>query len=264
MGYFHFEEVFNTLRYPAGESHVRVADGFDLAAVTTLEVQTKSFEDLGNLVTASRVFAHQRLTPQFFLPYFPFARHDRRSDSGDGLELQVALELVRQLDITIADPHSDVTGVLRHVPQAAVVALFERCGAFQDDPVVVIPDQGATKKAYSWLGKRTVVQASKKRDMRTGALSGFSVASEDLNGRACIIVDDICDGGGTFLGLATELQQRGAGSLTLAVTHGLFTQGLERLSESFGRIYCCAPRAREEGTLSAIPYRDLFEQGVFV
>ena len=141
---------------------------------------------------------------------------------------------------------------------------------FDSDPVVVIPDAGATKKAYTWLDGRRVVQASKRRDPATGKLSGFSVPDVDsegnsIAGRPCIIVDDICDGGGTFLGLAAELQAAGAGPLTLAVTHGLFTKGTEVLTESFSTIACLAPTdAPETPGVITIPFEDLYTKGTAI
>ena len=52
----------------------------------------------------------------------------------------------------------------------------------------------------------------------------------------CIVVDDICDGGGTFIGLAKLLKGRGAIKCTLAVTHGLFTKGFDKLADHFDEI----------------------------
>jgi len=151
---------------------------------------------------------------------------------------------------------------LRHFGQAEVVRRFDEAGLFANDPIVVIPDAGAAKKAYSWLDGRTVVQALKRRDVRTGALSGFEVLADDLGGRPCIIIDDICDGGGTFLGLAAELQKANAGPLTLAVTHGLFTKGTDRLLEAFATVACLSPTGSDPAPgVTAIPFSELYAQG---
>ena len=50
-------------------------------------------------------------------------------------------------------------------------------------------------------------------------------------GRNCLIVDDICDGGGTFIPLAKKLKNAGAKTVTLYVTHGIFSKGLDPLKE---------------------------------
>jgi ribose-phosphate pyrophosphokinase len=82
-----------------------------------------------------------------------------------------------------------------------------------------------------------VVECSKSRDVKTGRLSGFKVYADDLQGRSCILVDDICDGGGTFIGLAKELKAKNAGALYLAVSHGVFSKGTDLLTEVFDHIF---------------------------
>ena len=57
-------------------------------------------------------------------------------------------------------------------------------------------------------------------------------------GRDCLIMDDICDGGGTFVLLAEYLLRHGAASVGLAVTHGIFTKGIDILFDAgISRIY---------------------------
>jgi ribose-phosphate pyrophosphokinase len=50
-------------------------------------------------------------------------------------------------------------------------------------------------------------------------------------------VDDICDGGGTFIGLVDALKKKNAGDLYLAVSHGIFSKGFDELTGSFKTIF---------------------------
>lgn len=109
-----------------------------------------------------------------------------------------------------------------------------------EEVVLVSPDAGALKKIYKvseYLGGIPVIECSKKRDVRTGQLSGFSVYEEDLKGKHCVVVDDICDGGGTFLGLATALKEKNAGKLSLIVSHGIFSKGFDPLKEHYDTVF---------------------------
>lgn len=242
-----FDEVFDRFRYPAGESHLQLRPEASATISTTLplviEAGARSFDDLGQLVTADRVLRRNDLRAQWFVPYFPFARHDRRNHAGDGFELEVALAMVAELDLIIADPHSEVAARIPHIAQQSVVALLRDRGAFDDDPIVVVPDAGAAEKIDTWVGDATTVQALKRRDPATGKLSGFELLADDLGGRPCIVIDDICDGGGTFLGLAEQLRRANAGPLTLAVTHGLFTKGTDALADAYAQIITFARTA---------------------
>jgi len=109
-----------------------------------------------------------------------------------------------------------------------------------EEVVLISPDGGALKKIYKvaeYLGGVEVIECSKKRDVKTGQLSGFRVYEDDLKGKHCMIVDDICDGGGTFLGLAEELRAKNAGALSLAVSHGIFSKGVEVLTDQFDYVF---------------------------
>ena len=106
---------------------------------------------------------------------------------------------------------------------------------------LVAPHAGANKKINKLFtetqGFANVIKCDKVRDTKTGALSGFEVFADDLGGKPCMIVDDICDGGRTFIGVAEALKQKNAGDIYLFVTHGIFSQGLDGLSQVFKRIF---------------------------
>lgn len=63
-------------------------------------------------------------------------------------------------------------------------------------------------------------------------------AGDLLTGKHCLIVDDLCDGGATFLALATKLREYGAEKVYLYVTHGIFSKKYEELKKVIDHIYC--------------------------
>lgn len=249
---FQFNEIFDQMVYPAGEPHVRAKKEV-LPELRSLHPYFRPFiispatdwNGIMAVAIADEVLKVNGVEATFVIPYFPFSRHDRRNDHSDSSPVPWVLQLLEHVDAVTIDPHSDVSGVLPHFAQSEVVKSFAEQGIFESDPVIVIPDAGAAKKAYSWIPKgMDYVQALKTRDVKTGALSGFQVIdSENVfnksNGltRHAVIIDDICDGGGTFLGLAEELKKAGAQNLILGVTHGLFTKGIGVLLEKFLWVY---------------------------
>ena len=76
----------------------------------------------------------------------------------------------------------------------------------------------------------------KSRNHNTGGLTTV-VNTEDLRGKDCFIVDDICLGGRTFIAIAEELKKKNCGKLYLIVSHGIFNYGVEQLLEHFDVIY---------------------------
>ena len=73
---------------------------------------------------------------------------------------------------------------------------------------------------------KNYIRCTKERDSETGKLSHFTIVNPaDVNGMVCLIIDDICDGGRTFEGIATLLREAGATGVDLFVTHGIFSRG---------------------------------------
>ena len=98
--------------------------------------------------------------------------------------------------------------------------------------ILVAPDAGATPRVQKIAEDMNVnfIQAAKLRDPKTGRLSGFDFTG-DVEGKRLLIVDDICDGGGTFVGLTSELIEGGAKTIDLYVSHGIFSKGIGVLFE---------------------------------
>lgn len=237
---------FEAFTFSGGEPHIRFQPQ-DLAGVeeVTITHRLRSFNDMGLLLLA--VDALHRADIQHLemvLPYFPGARQDRVMMAGEPLTVKVYAELLNALSlhkIYVYDAHSDVTpAVLDRCQVISNHRFIER--VLQDLSIdkLVSPDGGALKKIYklsAYLGGMNVVEGSKVRDVRTGKLSSFQAFTEPLEGADCLIVDDICDGGGTFMGLGQTLKDKGAGRLYLAVSHGIFNKGVAPLAEYFDHIY---------------------------
>ena len=82
-----------------------------------------------------------------------------------------------------------------------------------------------------------IIYAQKVRNSQTGEIVETRLEKEAI-AQDCIIVDDICDGGRTFIELAKVLKSKGAKDIYLYVTHGIFSKGIEVLREHFNHIYC--------------------------
>jgi ribose-phosphate pyrophosphokinase len=163
---------------------------------------------------------------------------------GEPLSVKVYADILNAMQLNkvfVFDAHSEVTPALLNnstvIPNYAFIK--EVLNKIGQNVKLISPDGGALKKIYKvseFLGGVEVVECSKSRDVKTGKLSGFKVYEDDLQGMDCLIVDDICDGGGTFVGLAEELKKKNAGKLYLAVSHGIFNKGFDVL-DCFDKIF---------------------------
>jgi ribose-phosphate pyrophosphokinase len=176
------------------------------------------------------------------ISYLLGARMDRRIAPGQPATLSVVTSMLEASAdevacIRVLDPHSPATlaalpGV--EVLYADTLVAFALEQIERDEgaaPVVVIPDAGAIERTNVIMGRlkatQSIARCSKKRDSQTGKLSGFHFDEGDVAGRTALIVDDICDGGGTFAGIAETLRAHGATRVHLCVTHGIFSKGIE-------------------------------------
>ena len=179
------------------------------------------------------------------LPTVIGSRQDRlMGPGGDQLftlkGVAMAINSRRFGKVIVIDPHSDVTpGLIDRCQVVTAANCLTLLPELPDVDVVIGPDAGAAKRAegVAKLIKKPFVQAWKTRNPATGELSGFGCEPLPAGAKRALLVDDLCDAGGTFLGLANELRKRGEIYLDLYVTHGFFTKGLEALAANFTRIY---------------------------
>lgn len=236
---------FKSFTFSGGEPHIKIQTDLSQVQHVNITQRINSFNDLGLLLIAVDAIKRMGINSiHLFIPYFPAARQDRVMVKGEALSVKVYADLINALEVqkvTIFDAHSEVAIALLNHCHAVNNHLFIQQVIAQTGPVKLIsPDGGALKKIYklaAFLNGVDVVECSKSRDVKTGQLSGFKVYADDLEGANCLIVDDICDGGGTFMGLAKELKNKNAGQLYLAISHGIFSKGLEQLSQSFHTIF---------------------------
>ena len=239
------EIIFQNFTFSGGEPHIKIEPNFDINQKITITQRLNSFNDLGLLCIA--VDALRRIgvnDMELFIPYFPAARQDRVMIKGEPLSVKVYADIINGMEfnkVYVFDAHSEVTPALVNncevIPNHTFIDAVTK--SIGNDVKLISPDGGALKKIYKvseFLGGVEVVECSKSRDVKTGRLSGFKVYNDDLQGAYCLIVDDICDGGGTFVGLAEELKNKNAGKLYLAVSHGIFNKGFTVL-DCFEKIF---------------------------
>ncbi|MHC9088399.1 ribose-phosphate diphosphokinase [Tenacibaculum sp. IMCC1] len=237
---------YNFFTFSGGEPHIKIISELENVSEVTITHRIQSFNDIGTLLLATNALKNMGIAKlHVVLPYFPAARQDRLMVSGEPLSIKVYADIINAQNfksVTVFDPHSEVTPALLNnckvIDNHKFIELVTQ--QLSEDLTLISPDGGALKKIYkvaAYLQNYEVIECSKSRNVKTGQLTGFKVYTDDLQGKDCLIVDDICDGGGTFLGLAKELKAKNAGNLYLAVSHGIFSKGFDELEKHFTKIF---------------------------
>jgi ribose-phosphate pyrophosphokinase len=96
--------------------------------------------------------------------------------------------------------------------------------------VIIAPDKGAVPRAEvaaRFIGSHEVKYATKVRNPENGEILRTEIQDGDYKGKNLLIVDDICDGGRTFIELAKVLREHNPSRIDLYITHGIFSKGFE-------------------------------------
>lgn len=248
----YLHDIDHTLmKFKGGESHIKLNMDCDFTIIDKVVI-TNRFVDGDDIMEV--LIAKDSLNlvgvkdVDLIMPYIPYARQDRKCDEGESFTLKVFTNLINSANfnkVTVLDAHSDVAPALINncvnIPNHEYVRLaYHMIG--ERDVVLISPDSGANKKCNKLFESvkvfSDIVKCDKVRNVHNGALKGFEVFTNDLEGRTCLIVDDICDGGRTFVGIAEELKKKNAGDIYLFVTHGIFSYGTTELDKYFKTIFC--------------------------
>jgi len=246
-----FELPYKSFNFPAGEvgfklgikehlaAYFAQTNFFALADHQTIIARIKNSNDVMELFMAVDALRRIDDTPiNLFMPKLPYAQQDRLCDLGESFSLQVFVNLINNLNLNkviIVDPHSFVSEAAFHPYKLKVITQLDLINRWPEfikvllSSVLVSPDSGALKKTAEigkFLGLKEFVRADKLRDLSTGEIIDTVVYTEDLKGRDCVIVDDICLGGRTFIEIAKALRAKNCGKVILFVSHGVFNNGV--------------------------------------
>lgn len=225
--------------FPDKQPHVVLQDINEGDEVTVICTITDSNILLQLLQTANAIDHVKAQKKKLILPYLMGARYDRLMVTGDSFDLEVIAGLINSMQfeqVFLYDVHSQVSlELIRNavnITNEALVKAYTR-----ENAVLICPDKGAAKKINryaDWNGNLTdTVYCNKSRDLANGKITLQVMEPEKCNNRNCVIIDDLCDGGGTFLAIAQQIQ---AANLTLIVTHGVFSKGFTELEKVFDEI----------------------------
>jgi ribose-phosphate pyrophosphokinase len=184
---------------------------------------------------------HGAKSMSLVLPYLPGARQDRTNVGGDVLftaySVGYDINCRPWRDVIVLDPHSPVImGHMMNVraQEFPLSRVAEKC--WQGYTGIISADKGGKDRAeqFAKAMNKPIFYGGKTRDVSNGRLNGFTL-EEIPKGGHFLVVDDICDGGGTFIGLAEKIAEQG-GFADLYVSHGLFSKGTRELKKHYKNI----------------------------
>ncbi len=171
------------------------------------------------------------------IPYYGYARQDRKVHPRDPIAAKLLADILTAAGATrilTMDLHArQIQGFfdmpVDHLHGVPVLAQHYIERHFKgDDLVVVSPDLGGVTRARNFAGRLDApIAIVDKRRPKANMTEVMNIVG-DIIGKRCIIIDDLCDTGGTFLTAAKALLERGAKEIYACATHAILSNGAEQ------------------------------------
>lgn len=262
------EIKFKVSKFPDGQQTLDLTNffvGTFIEKSITIKSRLNNFKDLELIICANQALKNLGASRvHLYVPYFVGARSDRKfQEGGINYLKQVICPIINSQNfasVTVVDPHSDVLEACLNnyvkednfdLVKWSLEQIDNRDGA-QNRICLVSPDAGAYKKIFDvakYFKIPNLVTATKVRDLVTGNIlsTNVPISVHDAD-KDFVIIDDICDGGRTFIELAKAIKETRSlssvvhpdnyGKIYLIVTHGIFSAGFEKLSDELDGIFC--------------------------
>ena len=230
-----------------GELHCRYGESIRGADVFIFQGHSSTSEMSINdalmeqliMVDAARRASAKRIT--VVAPFYGYGRQDRKAEGREPITAKLVANMFKTAGakrLVSVDLHSGqiqgfFDGPVDHL--TAMPVLVEWMGTLGGDLVVVSPDAGRVKVAERYANQLhadlAIVHKRRIRGVKN-AVEAKDVVGE-VEGRVCVLIDDMIDTGGTLVAAAEQLAERGARAVYAAATHGVLSgPAIERINAS--------------------------------
>lgn len=226
-------------RFPDGEIDIKVNE--DLRGKDCFVIQptcppvNENWVELLLLLDTLRRASAGRITA--VMPYYGYARKDRKDEGRVPISAKVVANtlIASGADrLVTIDMHAAQIQGFYDIPvdhlfaRPVLLDAIVRCEI--EDPVVVTPDVGGTRMARAYAKRIHADLAIVDKRRISGSETTIEHVIGDVEGRNCVIVDDMISTGGSISQAAAILRESGAKEITIAVTHAVFCgPAVERL-----------------------------------
>ncbi|WZH54132.1 MAG: ribose-phosphate diphosphokinase [Nocardioides alkalitolerans] len=231
----------NSEKYVRYEESVRGCDAFVLQSHTA-PINEWIMEHL-IMVDALKRASAKRIT--VVMPFYGYSRQDKKHRGREPISARLVADLFKTAGadrLISVDLHADqiqgyFDGPVDHLMALPILADYvrDKYGA-ESQLAVVSPDAGRIKVAERWSARLGGVPLAFIHKTRRTDRPNESVANRvvgEVEGRTCVLVDDMIDTGGTIVKAAEALMEQGAKAVIIAATHGILSDpAAERLKNS--------------------------------
>ena len=240
--------VYDIINFSDGEKHIKFITEINRKDSVKVICRITSMDELFILMQVGDILNRMEVEWALVITYLMGMRMDRVMSFNEAFSLKIVAKTINDMHpdaVFVVEPHSDrtlklinnSTPLMNHFAEAAMT-----------DPehnyMIVFPDAGAKARYGEALENRVpMMTCHKKRDPATGKLSGFGIDNPEVLNEypecnAFFVIDDLCDGGGTFCGIADQLKElRPDFHRTLAITHAVAARGIYKVMDYYNDLF---------------------------
>jgi len=193
------------------------------------------------------------------LPFYGYARQDKKHRGREPISARLMADLFKtagadrlmSVDLHAAQTQGFFDGPVDHLWAMPLLVDYVRTRVDATNVAVVSPDAGRIRVAEQWaakLGGCPLAFIHKTRDITAPNRSVANRVVGEVQGRTCVLVDDLIDTGGTIVEAVRVLLEAGAKDVIVAATHGVLSDPARHRLESCG--------AREVVVTDTLPIPD--------
>src|SRR4051794_10389211 len=236
----------DSYEFANGEIFVRFKDsvrGSDAFVVQSMTAGINTWV-MGTLIMIDALKRGSAKRIPVVLPFYPYSRQDKKHRGREPISARLVADLLKTaganriltVDLHTAQIQGFFDGPVDHLFAMPLLAEHVREKYGHEDLVVVSPDTGRVRTAEQWadeLGGRDLAFVHKTRDIdHTNEVVANRVVGE-VEGRVCLLIDDMIDTAGSITKAAELLFDSGAADVVVAASHGIFSSGAtDRLKAS--------------------------------
>lgn len=244
-------EMVHTTAYDFanGEIYVRYAESVRGADVFVLQSHTAPINQwiMEHLIMVDALKRASAKTITVVVPFYGYARQDKKHKGREPISARLMADLFKtagadrlmSVDLHTSQIQGYFDGPVDHLWAQPILIDYVRTRVDISNVTVVSPDAGRIRVAEQWaakLGGGPLAFVHKTRDTSRPNQAVANRVVGDVEGRSCILVDDLIDTGGTIAGAVRVVLEAGAKEVIVAATHGVLSDpAAQRLSESGAR-----------------------------
>ena len=230
-------------RFPDGEVQITLGEFSHKEDYIDVKCRITNAEELFIVCQVCDIFDRHAVNYVLSIYYLMSMRMDRVMDFNRPFTLKIVMDILWHYDtssIRILEPHSEVFARLN--PRAehlfiGVKGVPDNLENYQ----IVYPDKGASERySFHYSMDLPIIQCSKERDINTGKITSIKIDNpQDIKDKPLLIIDDLCDGGGTFCGIAEAFEKLGISKdrLNISIINMVNAKGIENLSKHFNHVW---------------------------